>query len=75
MIVVVSHVSDSAKGEEAGSVLDIQSIVQHKGKMARRAYLDSFPFPYYVVLQSLHSLPMVLADALRQWIELMKFDE
>lgn len=59
------------QGEGSGSVLDIQSIVQHKGKMARKAYMDSFPFPFYVVLQNLVSLPMVLADALRQWIELM----
>ncbi len=58
------------QGEGAGSVLDIQSIVQHKGKMARKAYMDSFPFPYYVVLRDIDALPMVLSDALRQWIEL-----
>lgn len=60
------------QGDAASSVLDIQSIVQHKGKMARRRYMDSFPFPYYVVLRNLEALPMVLADSLRQWIELMK---
>lgn len=38
--------------------------------MARRAYLDSFPFPYYVILRDIAGLPVVLSDALRQWIEL-----
>ena len=38
--------------------------------MARKAYMDSFPFPYYVVLKDIASLPIVLSDALRQWIEL-----
>jgi midasin len=31
--------------------------------------LDSFPFPYYVILRNISNLPQVLADALRQWFE------
>jgi midasin len=38
--------------------------------MARRSYLDSFPFPYYVVIKDISGLPIILSDALRQWIEL-----
>lgn len=30
---------------------------------------DSFPFPFYVVLKDIVSLPKILADALRQWFE------
>ena len=33
-------------------------------------YLDSFPFPYYVLVQDLQQLPRTLADLLRQWFEL-----
>ncbi|KAJ0755641.1 putative von Willebrand factor, type A, AAA+ ATPase domain, midasin, midasin, AAA lid domain 7 [Helianthus annuus] len=35
-------------------------------------YMDSFPFPFYVVLKDLESLPRTLADLLRQWFELMQ---
>lgn len=35
------------------------------------SYLDSFPFPYYMVLRDINSLPNVLSDALRQWFELV----
>ncbi|GFQ03816.1 midasin [Phtheirospermum japonicum] len=35
-------------------------------------YLDSFPFPYYVVLKNIEALPRTLADLLRQWFELMQ---
>lgn len=29
-------------------------------------YLDSFPFPYYIVLRNIEALPRTLADLLRQ---------
>lgn len=29
-------------------------------------YLDSFPFPYYIVLKNIEALPRTLADLLRQ---------
>ena len=33
-------------------------------------YLDTFPFPYYLILRDMSALPNVLGDALRQWFEL-----
>ncbi|KAF0299690.1 Midasin [Amphibalanus amphitrite] len=36
-----------------------------------RPYLDSFPFPFYVILRDIGALPAVLSDALRQWFELV----
>ncbi|KAG8656474.1 hypothetical protein MANES_04G142500v8 [Manihot esculenta] len=36
-------------------------------------YLDSFPFPYYIVLKNIEALPRTLADLLRQWFELMQY--
>jgi hypothetical protein len=35
-------------------------------------YFDDFPFPYYVAIQEVGKLPDVLADALKQWFELIK---
>jgi len=34
-------------------------------------YMDSFPFPFYVVIRDVASLPTTLSDALRQWFELV----
>ncbi|XP_063830768.1 midasin-like [Ostrinia nubilalis] len=33
-------------------------------------YLDTFPFPFYIILRDMSALPTVLGDALRQWFEL-----
>jgi len=34
-------------------------------------YMECFPFPFYVVIRDVASLPMTLSDALRQWFELV----
>ncbi len=39
-------------------------------KAISRPYLDDYPFPYYLVLKDVRSLPELLSDALRQWFEL-----
>ncbi|AQK86708.1 ribosome export associated1 [Zea mays] len=41
-------------------------------KVELKKYMDSFPFPYYVMLQNIEALPRTLADLLRQWFELMQ---
>lgn len=33
--------------------------------------MDYFPFPFYIILRDINSLPHVLCDALRQWFELV----
>ena len=46
--------------------------VEFKGdKVVTSAYLDDFPFPYYVAIQRLEALPEVLSDALKQWFEIV----
>ncbi|CAA3002692.1 Midasin [Olea europaea subsp. europaea] len=43
-----------------------------KGNIKFSKYLDSFPFPFYVVLKNIEALPRTVADLLRQWFELMQ---
>jgi len=55
------------------SILEMKQIsYSSKGTMTMSRYIDSFPFPYYLVLRELSALPQVLADALRQWFEMLK---
>lgn len=55
------------------SVVDMKSVrVLPGGKIVSAPFLDSFPFPYYLVLRDVNMLPTVLADALRQWFELLQ---
>jgi hypothetical protein len=54
----------------ASSLLDMQTVGFEKGKPVFSRYIDSFPFPYYIVLQDIAALPRTLADLLTQWIAL-----
>lgn len=55
------------------SILDIKVPVFKPGGQVPeiKSYMDSFPFPFYIILRDINSLPMVLSDALRQWFELV----
>ncbi|XP_012135538.2 midasin [Megachile rotundata] len=54
------------------SILDIRMPIFENGKLLGiRSYMDNFPFPFYIILRDLDSLPVVLSDALRQWFEIV----
>ncbi len=54
----------------ASSILDMQSVSFVQGKPVLAKYIDTFPFPLYIVLRDIAALPQTLADLLRQWFEL-----
>lgn len=53
------------------SIVTTQSVQFVGGKVSRVKYLDDYPFPYYIIMQDVSALPDALADALRQWFELV----
>eukprot|EP00892_Ulva_mutabilis_P006644 jgi/Ulvmu1/4351/UM002_0076.1 len=54
----------------AESVLDLQQVTFNDGVPTFNKYLDSFPFPYYIALRDIYHLPHLLADLLRQWLQM-----
>lgn len=59
------------------SILDIRvpSFSADRKSISMKSYLDSFPFPYYVIVRDLGQLPLVLSDAMRQWFELVNSEQ
>ena len=54
------------------SILDIKVPIFRPGKLPEiKAYMEQFPFPFYVILRVINALPATLSDALRQWFELV----
>jgi len=37
----------------------------------QNAYLDEYPFPYYLIVRDVAALPLALADALKQWFDML----
>ncbi|KAL8480046.1 hypothetical protein ACS0TY_026830 [Phlomoides rotata] len=55
------------------SIMDVMEATVQASGITFSKYLDSFPFPYYVVLKNIEALPRTIADLLRQWFELMQY--
>ncbi|XP_072761011.1 midasin [Anoplolepis gracilipes] len=53
------------------SILDIRIPIFEGKKVTFRSYMDNFPFPFYIILRDINTLPGVLSDALRQWFEVV----
>ncbi|KNC81071.1 hypothetical protein SARC_06594 [Sphaeroforma arctica JP610] len=71
-ILLVFVVLDNPKAKF--SILDYKTVTYPNGALTLTPYLETFPFPYYVVLRNINTLPDILADALRQWFELLRDD-
>ncbi|KAH7288779.1 hypothetical protein KP509_31G042700 [Ceratopteris richardii] len=54
------------------SIMDVQSVSFSGGVPAFSKYIDTFPFPYYILLKNIEELPRTLADLLRQWFEMVQ---
>lgn len=63
--------------ENKNSILDIRvpMFAADRKSMTFKSYLDTFPFPYYVIVRDLAQLPLVLSDAMRQWFELVNSEQ
>lgn len=68
---VVLVIVDKAGKAADTSILNMQSVKFVGGRVVRSSYLDDYPFPYYLVLNDTRALPDVLADALRQWFDIV----
>lgn len=54
------------------SILKTREASYVDGKLVITSYLDKYPFPLYILLSDVEALPEVLADALKQWFELLQ---
>ncbi|XP_046844513.1 midasin-like isoform X2 [Xenia sp. Carnegie-2017] len=54
------------------SILDIKVPIFRQGQLPEiKSYIEQFPFPFYIVLRDISSLPETLSDSLKQWFELV----
>ncbi|KAL3924831.1 MAG: hypothetical protein SGILL_000803 [Bacillariaceae sp.] len=53
------------------SILNMKEVTFEKGKPIVKRFIEDYPFPYYIVLDDLTTLPEVLGDALKQWFEIL----
>lgn len=79
VFIIVDNIGQSKKGGSGGatttSILEMTQAKFERDdegsgggmKVKMQRYLDTFPFPFYLVVGDVKDLPAVLANALRQW--------
>ncbi|RWS31507.1 midasin-like protein [Leptotrombidium deliense] len=69
-VFVVFVVIDNPNNKD--SILDIRvPVFNESGGVTIQTYMEKFPFPFYLILRDINSMPHVLGEALRQWFELV----
>lgn len=53
------------------SIVNMKEVSFEKGIPKVKYFIEDYPFPYYLILQDMYTLPEVLGDALKQWFEMM----
>lgn len=72
MPVVALPLKIAAAVSSQDSILEVrQPVFGPLGQVHLRSYMEQFPFPFYLLLRDLASMPAVLGEALRQWLELV----
>ena len=69
MIIVEGDKSGNMKMKD--SIVNMKEVSFQNGKPKVKHFIDDYPFPYYMILQDMNTLPEVLGDALKQWFEMM----
>jgi midasin (ATPase involved in ribosome maturation) len=69
--ILLAMIIVEGKGKTKDSILNMKEVSFEKGKPVVKRFIDDYPFPYYIVLDDVVSLPEVLGDALKQWFEML----
>merc|ERR1719469_1157547 len=69
LLMVIVEGDKGAKKKD--SIVTMKEVSFQNGKPLVKNFIDDYPFPYYLVLEDVNSLPEVLGDALRQWFEML----
>jgi midasin len=59
------------KNKKKDSIVNMKEVTFEKGKPVVKRFIEDYPFPYYIILEDMSTLPEVLGDALRQWFEML----
>ena len=69
--ILLAMIIVEGQSKKKDSIVNMKEVTFEKGKPVVTQFIDDYPFPYYIVLDDLTSLPEVMGDALRQWFEML----
>jgi MoxR-like ATPase len=70
-ILLAMVIVESSANARSSSIVNMKEVSFENGKPKVKSFIEDYPFPYYIVLNDMQTLPEVLGDALRQWFEML----
>jgi midasin len=70
-ILVVMLIVEGFDEKGRDSIIDMKEVSFEGGRPKVNFFMDNYPFPYYIIVEDMTSLPDILGDALRQWFEIL----
>ena len=70
-ILVVMLIVEGCNDKKRDSILDMKEVSFEGGRPKLNFFMENYPFPYYIIVEDMNTLPEVLGDALRQWFEIL----
>lgn len=69
-VMVLFIIIDNLSGNKS-SIMELKRCDDKGDGVIIQNYMALFPFPFYVLLRDLNTMPSILGEALRQWFELL----
>ena len=69
--ILLAMIIVEGQSKKKDSIVNMKEVAFEKGRPVVKQFIDDYPFPYYIVLDDLATLPEVMGDALRQWFEML----
>lgn len=70
-MVIVEGADHEQEAKNRDSIMNMKEVTFERGKPKVKRFIEDYPFPYYLVIDNMQTLPEVLGDALRQWFEML----
>ncbi|XP_073531808.1 midasin [Phyllobates terribilis] len=74
-IFIIFIILDSPTSKDSILNIKVPIFTDPKEMPKMISYMEQFPFPFYIILRDVNTLPETLSDALRQWFELVTTSE
>ena len=68
IMLIVEGLDEKGKRD---SITNMKEISFEGGRPKVNFFMDNYPFPYYIIVEDMTTLPDVLGEALRQWFEIL----
>jgi MoxR-like ATPase len=71
LVMIIVEGDKNGPTKKKDSIVHMKEVTFKNGKPSVKQFIEDYPFPYYMVLKDMQTLPELLGGALSQWFEML----